>query len=211
VRRETQFTLNTLRARSAAGVSALGGGRAPGSMGRTGAIDCIWTQRGSRLRVAARGPLALVSHWDGPSTALPAASAPKRRLPSCSSANAGIATESTRLARECERLVPRIQRMRTRVRWMPARVRETRDVMGATGAQLRCARECATRPRTRVRWMPARVRETRDVMGATGAQLQRMRTRVRHTAARVRGTRTRMRATRARVVVTRTAIRRTRA
>ena len=60
----------------------LGGGRAPGSMGRTGEIDCIRTQRNSRFWLAARRPLARLGHWDGPSTALPAASAPKRRLPS---------------------------------------------------------------------------------------------------------------------------------
>ncbi len=69
-------------ARSASSVSVLGGGRAPGSMGRIGGIDCIRTQRNSRFWLAARGPLARLSHWDGPSTALPAASAPKRRSPS---------------------------------------------------------------------------------------------------------------------------------
>jgi len=51
-------------------------------MGRIGGIDCIRTQRNSRFWLAARGPLARLSRWDGPSTALPAASAPKRRPPS---------------------------------------------------------------------------------------------------------------------------------
>ena len=55
-------------------------------MGRTVGIDCIRTQRNSRFWLAARGPLARLSHWDGPSTALPAASAPKRRSPSSSRA-----------------------------------------------------------------------------------------------------------------------------